>query len=573
MKDKKKRLLITLLLATTFCATQPSVAAQSELDHHEKIIAGLRSSNDVRPPEPEVHPVAAQFNREAVIPPQCYTRTEGQYNPCYVCHQNAIEGRENVMNDGGLQVAYSFSDEGLVNHWQNLFEDRSEAVKKISDDEILEWVNQDNYSDLTARLKEAKFEGWIPDLNGLHLAEKAFDEAGFAKDGSGWVAFNYKPLPSTFWPTNGSTDDVMIRLAEDFRVNEHGEYVEDIYKANLAILEASIKSLNKISSLPIDERKIGKDLNADGKLEVIENITVVDRYVGKAEKIWLEKTIYPAGTEFLHTVRYLGVDEKNQIGISTRMKEVRYMRKWRSYLKSVYARQYQLEAYEKEAGHLPGYNRIGDHGLDNGTGWAIQGFIEARDGSLRIATHEENFFCMGCHNSIGSTIDKTFSFARKPDGAAGWGYINLKGMPDVPNKGETEGEILTYLRRVGGGGEFRSNEEMYARWFKENGEVNEDKVRAAKDVYELITPSLSRAMQLNKAYRTIVEQQDYIYGRDATVAPPKNVYDQVSNESSPTLPAEKIYAWDIRLDWLKNNITNENGFEKNHTPVILTKNN
>jgi len=27
------------------------------------------------------------YNREAVIPPQCYTKTEGVNNPCYTCHQ------------------------------------------------------------------------------------------------------------------------------------------------------------------------------------------------------------------------------------------------------------------------------------------------------------------------------------------------------------------------------------------------------------------------------------------------------------------------------------------------------
>ncbi len=86
-------------------------------------------------------------------------------------------------------------------------------------------------------------------------------------------------------------------------------------------------------------------------------------------------------------------------------------------------------------------------------------------------------FCMGCHGSIGATIDKTFSFPRKVDGAAGWGYIDLKGMQDAPNMGETKGEIATYFERVGGGGEFRSNQEMWERWFNEDGTV---------DIYDLV---------------------------------------------------------------------------------------
>ncbi|TMO83484.1 hypothetical protein CWC13_20075, partial [Pseudoalteromonas ruthenica] len=70
--------------------------------------------------------------------------------------------------------------------------------------------------------------------------EKAFDEMGFARDGSGWVAFNYKPFPSTFWPTNGSTGDVMIRLPEAFR-SKGGVYNQDVYLANLSLVELALK--------------------------------------------------------------------------------------------------------------------------------------------------------------------------------------------------------------------------------------------------------------------------------------------------------------------------------------------
>ncbi|MFT5925103.1 MAG: hypothetical protein ACI9LE_002108 [Paraglaciecola sp.] len=46
------------------------------------------------------------YNAESVIPPQCYTKTDGSNNPCYACHQSYKyhENRENIMNDGGLQV-------------------------------------------------------------------------------------------------------------------------------------------------------------------------------------------------------------------------------------------------------------------------------------------------------------------------------------------------------------------------------------------------------------------------------------------------------------------------------------
>lgn len=516
---------------------------------HEQILDSLRKGDSVLPVVPEVHPVVTLSNGEAVVPPQCYTRTEIRNNPCYVCHQDPIEGRENVMADADLQEAYSFSELGMTNHWQNLFEDRSARVAAISDEEISRYIAEDNYSELPSRLRERDFKGWIPDLKNLHLGAAAFDAQGFAKDGSHWVAFNYKPFPSTFWPTNGSTDDVMIRLHERFRTDKDGKESADIYKANLAILEANIKGVKEVGSLPVDENRIGKDLNGNGTLETITRVTKVGAWVGAADEEVLDTHLYPQGTEFLHTVRYVGVSKDGMIGSSARMKEVRYSKKAKAFSKPMYARRYDMEAMEKEAGNLPAYHELGQYGIDNGNGWAIQGFIEDKKGRLRAYTYEENFSCMGCHNTIGSTIDKTFSFPRKIDGPKGWGYLDLKGMPDAPNKGEKLGEIVTYLARAGGGSEFRNNDEMSRKWFKEDGSLDPDKLGKAKDVYDLITPSPERAHALNKAYRTIVEDQDFIFGKDAILSPPKNVYDKIDNENSPTLPADKIYKWNILLDW------------------------
>lgn len=530
----------------------PTQAAMPTADAplYEQVIDHLRQQEHVlSKPLKQLSPPATIFNAEAVIPPQCYTKTDGQFNPCYVCHQNPVPGRENRMDDGALQLEYSFSDVGMTNHWQNLFEDRSERVAKISDDEIDQWVAEDNYSELAARLEQAGFKGWIPDLENLHLGADAFDDNGFAKDGSHWVAFNYKPLPSTFWPTNGATDDVMIRLPAEFRSDAEGNFSADIYRANLAIVEARLKGFAQISALPFDERRVGRDLDSDGKLGIATEVSDINQYVGAAADRYIENYVYPAGTEFLHTVRYLQVGANDQIGVSTRIKEVRYIKKWRDMYPRAYHRGYELEAFAKEAGQLPLFPMIGDWGLDNDFAWSVQGFIEGHDGRLRTATYEENLFCMGCHATVGSTIDKTFSFPRKVDGAAGWGYINLRGMPDAPNRGEQQGEIATYLQRVGGGGEFRSNPEMFQRWFKADGTVDLAKVEAAEDVYTLITPSPERARTLNKAYRVIVADQDYIYGRDATVQPPQNVYHHIDNATAPTLPEQFFVEWDIRLKW------------------------
>lgn len=523
---------------------------------YEQVVENLLSSDAVNPPPLDVYPVHAVYSREAIIPPMCYTRTEGRNNPCYVCHQNAIGERENVMNDADLQAAYSFSDVGMTNHWKNLFVDRSRRVAAISDEAILDWINTDNYSELAARLQAANFKGWIPDITALQNGAGAFDAEGFALDGSHWVAFNYKPFPSTFWPTNGSTDDVMIKLPAAYRTDGAGNESRDIYKANLAIVEAMIKGVKSIGSQAIDERLVGVDLDQNGELSIARHISKLDSYVGAAQGYFIDTHLYPAGTEFLHTVRYLGVDALGSVTASTRMKEVRYMKKWKSYPKASLARVYQEESFEKAAGSLPGYTLLGDYGLDNDAGWSVQGFIENKHGKLRVASYEENLFCMGCHGSIGSTIDKTFSFARKMDGADGWGYINLKGMPDAPNKGESKGEIATYFERVGGGDEFRNNTEMVQRWFTEDGAVNYSAI-AGKDVYQLITPSAERALVLNKAYKIIVEDQRFLFGRDATVTPPQKVYEKVDNDTSPTLKSDRIFSWDIRLDWHTNasNIT------------------
>lgn len=524
-------------------------ATAAETPLYEQILDSLRTSDSVLPRVPAAAPVHTLYNAEGVVPPMCYTRTEVKNNPCYVCHQDGIEGRENVMNDADLQEAYSFSDVGMTNQWKNLFEDRGERIKAISDGDILAYIAGDNYSELPSRLREAGFKGWIPDLNNLHLGKDAFDAHGFAKDGSHWVAFNYKPFPSTFWPTNGSTDDVMIRLPEAFRTGKDGTYSADIYKANLAILEAAIKGVTSIGSLPLDEAKIGADLDGDGTLGTATRIANATVWAGAAAGLPLEPHLYPEGTEFLHTVRYVGIGKDGGIGPSVRMKEVRYSKKAKAYSKPMYARKYELEAMEKERGNLPAYYDLGHHGLDNGNGWALHGFIEDRKGRLRAMTYEENFSCMGCHNSVGSTIDKTFSFPRKIDGSKGWGYLDLKGMPDAPNQGETVGEIATYLARAGGGSEFRNNDEMTARWFRPDGSVDHQKLAAAKDVYDLITPSKERALALNKSYKTIVEDQDFIFGKDPVLAPPVNVYDKIDNENTPTLPPERIFKWNILLDW------------------------
>ena len=82
-----------------------------------------------------------QYNSEAVIPPQCYTRHEETYTPCMTCHQSYAYGnRPNTMNDSGLQSEYAFSDVVYTHHWHNLFENTRERMRKKIDQSVIDYV-------------------------------------------------------------------------------------------------------------------------------------------------------------------------------------------------------------------------------------------------------------------------------------------------------------------------------------------------------------------------------------------------------------------------------------------------
>ncbi len=488
-----------------------------------------------------------RYNPEAPIPPQCYTKTEGKHNPCYVCHQTYQNDkkRTNTMADGYLQGLYAFSDAGLSNGWKNLFKDRRDYIDSVSDEAILKYISEDNFTPLIEWMRTDAWSGVVPAIENLHKGAAAFDQYGLAKDGSRWVAFNYKPFPSTFWPTNGATDDVMIRLDKAFSEID-GQFSRDVYFANLSLLEMAINDLQEITSIPLDETALKIDLDGDGRLSAaVTHVLRRNTYLGDAGEIKLSHMLYPKDTEFLHTVRYIGVAAEGNIYNAARMKEVRYMKKNTLFSRDRIVGAYYKEAKEKHSGNLPTASDFGDRGISNSFGWLLWGFIEDADGHLRKQHFEEQFFCTGCHKTIGGTIDQTFSFPRKVAGAAGWGYIDLRRVTDTPNLGETKGEYLTYMERVNGGDEYRQNGEMLARWFNPDGAINAQKIESLGSVYELITPSAQRALTLNKAYQAIVKEQSYLFGRDVVIQPATNVYQQI-DPSTPPLEAEYRYQWDIR---------------------------
>jgi hypothetical protein len=262
--------------------------------------------------------------------------------------------------------------------------------------------------------------------------------------------------------------------------------------------------------------------------------------------------VYPGGTEFLHSVRYVDPDAPTLM--ATRMKELRYARKvqapdsWR--VQAVYEEEFE----NKQRGRLPLYAGAPDVGLLNDFGWQLQGFIEDAEGRLRLQTQEEHLFCMGCHSNIGVTVDQTFAFPRKVPGKEGWRHQDLRGIPDVPQMGHVKPEVLTYFERVQGGDEFRANDEILARFFP-GGTLDEATVRRAakggdKDLAFLLTPSRERALALDKAYRALVREQSFTKGRDTLIAPPKNVHPAVENGSTGLEDAGRVYEdGRLLLDW------------------------
>jgi len=300
----------------------------------------------------------------AYITQMCYTKTTNDanksFNPCFSCHTvNKIPNY--IMGNSHLQEFYDFPEPALKNPFLNNFIDFSQSVSKISDTDIVKYVNQSNYFDtnrniiLTEQLKhlsplwdnngDGKWDGYMPNCN-YNFNEKGFDIKPDEQP-SGWVAFAYMPFLGTFWPTNGSTDDVLIRLDKSMmQANKDGDFNSTIYSINLAIVESLIKR----KSMPIErvnENDLGVDLNRNGTLDETQTV-VYDwapndgkymSYVGYAKvlqeegKLHLAAGLYPENTEFLHSVRYIKSDKENEIAMAPRMKELRYAKKnlWLTY--------------------------------------------------------------------------------------------------------------------------------------------------------------------------------------------------------------------------------------------------
>ncbi len=491
-------------------------------------------------------------NPFAFIPPQCWTKTRDAagtiHNPCYTCHVAAPE--PNFARDEDLQLSYDFAADAARNPWANLFVDRRPAIAATSDGEILAYVREDNHQapdgslSLAKRL-EAPPPEWDVNGDGIWSGYRpdvwfAFDEEGFDRDPqgqrTGWRAYAYKPLPGAFWPTNGSADDVAIRLPQAFRERADGIPDDTIYALNLAILESLITQRD-VAIPPTGEGALGVDLDRDGTMGIATRVTfafdprdgVTMSWVGRAkdelvaERVHLAALLFPEGTEFVHSVRYLDVAPDGTVHPASRLKELRYARKlgWRSYTRLMQEAQREMREATLDPDRPERYFGDLERGISNGKGWTLQGFIEATDGTLRPQTYEESLTCVGCHGAIGRNVDSIVSFPRKvPDRSAGDGWYHWSAQRPLAALADSDGEYARYLRENGAADEFRANAEAWSRFTDDQGKLDPAKVaQLGQAIGKLVAPSPARALALNKAYRPLVLEQSFIKGRIPVLEP------------------------------------------------------
>lgn len=557
---------VGLFLAGALYATSASRASSAAVAAH----LPEAPPTPVRVARENAVKVTPLANPYAYIPPQCYTKTTGAagrtHNPCYVCH--SASRSPNYIDDTELQLAYSFPAAARENHFTNLFVDRTAQLSTISDDEIRAWVRADNY--LADRESSPSI---MPRRAGASAdAYFNFDDRGFDRspsgEYSGWRAFAYYPFPGAFMPTNGSTDDVLVRLPEVFRNSERGEPDLNIYALNLAVLETVLKE-EDVAIDAVDEQKLQVDLDGDGRLGSADHVHYRFTRAGRTTLSWLGQArveqlagnvelapgVYPEGSELLHSVRYLDVDSAGRVVMARRMKELRYAKKITFLDEASLEQVGQVEAQEKkltpDAARSVSIDEV--RGAYTHLGWRYHALIEDEQGNLRRQTRQELLGCVGCHTGLGTTTDGTFALARKLSSATApargwyhWSQRRLENLPE-PRRNHGDYEYSLYLQTNGAGDEFRSNAEVQKKFFDEQGSVRPAALEALhRDIGELLWPSVERALQLDKAYRLLVREQRFDLGRDPLLAPAENVHRSVSPSQGTGIAPPVRTVWERR---------------------------
>ena len=512
---------------------------------HDPVEAGAHADAGARQGRAQASPSApvsrfALANRFAYIPPQCWTATRGDdgavaSNPCYPCHTRGTP--PNPVDDSDLQLTLSLPRPAASNPWTNVLLPPSTRIPAAAIDDLLAYVRQSNYLDERGAPVTLATGGYQPD------AWFAFDDQGFDRrpDGTftGWRAFAYYPFPGTFFPTNGSADDVLIRLDPALQQDEGGTFDRAVYVVNLAIVEALVRRAD-VPIDAVDEARLHVDVDGNGFLGRATHVAYRPRmqYVGRARvdaaagRLPIAPGLLPPYTEFLHSVRYLDIGPAGEVVMAPRMKELRYAKKMRWFspadLEQLTARETAEQARTPDG--VEYFVPQGDSGVYNGKGWLLQGFIEDARGRLRPQSYEETVACVGCHGGIGATTDSVFALPRKlasPRFARGWYHWSqhgIAGTPEPQRRGGTY-EYTRYLELNRAGDEFRENSEVGARFFDSRGALRPEAVEALHgDIATLLVPSPARAMALDQAYRAIVLEQSFARGREPVLSSPSHVY-------------------------------------------------
>lgn len=435
-------------------------------------------------------------NPYAHIPAQCYIETaRGAQNACLFCHTNGVykAGLGNNFPQAGaeprlgnLQLEYSFTPISPFtaspsrNPWENTLtpEKLREAVAALGirpeEWDMEAYIRQDNWRAAFAqrpgdpRQWDGGGDAPFRLLPGLDPADLPADADGFVRSDAprngffkeeggrwitGWRAVNFMPY-GIFTPMTGSVSGIYVRLPHAFMRREDSAFDLEIYRQNLDLLERAIQDRLR----PEDGRT----------------------YRGAAGATPIERGLYPVGTEFAHPLHYVDVaaDGGDQTVSpypgtrARRVKEVRYMVKWKAFQPS------QFRPGLKEEG-APVYGNDAQGWADNGVGWYLSGTIEDVGGALRPQNREELAQCIGCHSGIaatefpqftsgvGNTVDSTWAFPRKFPGERGWremdylGYLaRADAKPDATpgqarlgdplNRGLHKGEFRHFLDNVVG---------------------------------------------------------------------------------------------------------------------------
>ncbi len=536
-------------------------------------------------------------NPYAHIPAQCYIETSrGTQNACSFCHTNGVyqAGLGNNFPQAGaeprlgnLQLEYSFTPISSFtvspsrNAWENTLtpEKLREAVIALGLQpetwDMETYIRQDNWQVAFAQRPGdiRQWDGGGGDapfrlFPGLDPADLPADADGFVRssvsshgsfqdgDGrwiTGWRAVNFMPY-GIFTPMTGSVSGIYIRLPQAFMQREDGGFDLAIYARNLDLLERAIQD----------------------RLRAEDGAT----YQGAAKSVTLERGLYPVGTEIAHPLHYVDTAaDGNDLMISPypgtrarRVKEVRYMYKWKAFYPS------QFRPGTKEEG-APIYGSDTQGWVDNGVGWYLAGYIEDKTGALRPQSREELTQCIGCHSGIattefpqftsgtGNTVDSTWSLPRKFPGALGWremdtlrylAYTDVQPnatpgqarLGDPLNRGLNKGEFRHFLDNVvgvslygempaaierflaaaiqpvhgysaawpmlntAGAGEFQQSQalrqKLLREWTAHGGYLTaEGAIRG-----ELLYPPKEDALAAARRYRQVVATQRYVKGKD-----------------------------------------------------------